>query len=375
MATLLKDWYSISFYDNFSLILQEVLPTFDAPKFKALIFSDNWEQKALKERMRHTTQVLHQFMPKDFALSSQYIITITNILLTKGNADKKAGVQYLFLPDYIELYGMAHFDIAVQTMELVTTFVSCEFPIRPFIVKYPQQAMKQMQQWASHTNYKVRRLASEGCRPRLPWAMALPTLKKDPSPILPILQQLKNDPTDFVRRSVANNLNDIAKDHPEQVLAIAEDWYGNNELTNWVVKHACRTLLKQGNTRAMQLFGFSSIEKVTVSNFMVETPFIKVGDYLSFSFNLQNNNSTPTKLRIEYGLYYLKANGCLARKVFMLSEKTYLANNSYFLQKKQSFKMISTRKFYLGEHQVSLIINGIELPDRLVFDLQASKKN
>ncbi|MCL4128434.1 UNVERIFIED_CONTAM: hypothetical protein GTU68_050589 [Idotea baltica] len=274
----------------------------------------------------------------------------------------------MFLPDFIELYGMDDYDVSMQALEEITQFVSCEFAIRPFLLAHPKKGIQQMIKWSHHKHPMVRRLSTEGCRPRLPWAMALPFLKADPAPILPILEQLKNDESESVRRSVANNLNDIAKDNPETVVRIAKEWKGKTKETDWVVKHASRTLLKQGNLELMSLFGFGNVEKIAIEQFQVLTPTVKIGEALEFSFNLINNSSTPSMLRLEYGLYYQKANGSLSKKVFKISEKSYDAKSSTTIHRKQSFKVITTRKFHVGLHQVSLIINGIEF-DKYDFEL------
>jgi len=220
--------------------------------------------------------------------------------------------------------------------------------------------MKQMLAWSQHEHWGVRRLASEGCRPRLPWAMALPDLKKDPGPIIPILENLKNDPVRSVRLSVANNLNDIAKDNPEIVMDLAKKWYGNSKEIDWVVKHGCRTLLKQGDSIVMELFGFNSATGIIIDNFQVLTSEVQVGNSLEFTFNLLNHNNKKIKIRLEYGIYYQKANGTLARKVHKISEKEYAENSTTPITRKHSFRMVTTRKFYAGLHQVAIIINGNE---------------
>ncbi|MCL4124183.1 UNVERIFIED_CONTAM: hypothetical protein GTU68_010346 [Idotea baltica] len=288
--------------------------------------------------------------------------------MLRKNKVAKYGFEFMFYADFVEVYGLNSYETSVEAMEEITQFASCEFAVRQFIIKYPQKMLTQLLQWSKHKNEHIRRLASEGSRPRLPWAIALPDFKNNPKPILPILENLKNDESLYVRRSVANNLNDIAKDNPDVVINIAHKWHGNNEETNWLVKHACRTLLKQGNTQLMLLFGFGSVEDIAVEEFKIITPSVKIGDVLSFSFQLKNNAKTPLKIRLEYAIYYLKANGLLSKKVFKISEKQYSQNSTSLITKKQSFKVISTRKFYEGMHQVSVIVNGKEF-EKLDFQL------
>jgi 3-methyladenine DNA glycosylase AlkC len=222
--------------------------------------------------------------------------------------------------------------------------------------------MNQMLTWSKHKHWAVRRLSSEGCRPRLPWHVALPNLKENPTPIIPILENLKNDTSEIVRKSVANNLNDIAKDSPETVINLAKKWQGESKNTDWVIKHGCRTLLKQGNAEVMKIFGFdTTIKNISIQNFQILTPKVKIGKSLEFDFELLNNNKKKAKIRLEYGIYYQKANGTLSKKVYKISEKEYAGNSITQITRKQSFRVITTRVFHLGLHQISIIINGNEL--------------
>lgn len=366
MAELFKNIYSEKFFDSFLLSLRKVVPDFDSDSFLEQIFDSEWESRELKQRMRHISGSLKDHLSGNFQHNVNVLLALIPELKQSGT--NLVGIEYMFLPDFIELYGMGDYDISMQALEEITQFVSCEFAIRPFLLAFPEKGIQQMTKWSTHKHSSVRRLATEGCRPRLPWAMALPFLKADPAPILPILERLKNDESEYVRRSVANNLNDIAKDNPETVIQIAKKWKGKTEETDWVVKHACRTLLKQGNLELMSLFGFGDVKEISIEKFQVLTPVVKIGDALEFSFNLINNSSSPSMLRLEYGLYYQKANGSLSKKVFKISEKSYDANSSTTIHRKQSFKVITTRKFHTGLHQVSLIINGIEF-DTYDFEL------
>jgi len=353
-----KNIYNENFFSLFTSSLKQVYPTFEPARFMDHIYDDEWEGRELKQRMRHITKALRKQLPDDFQESVGLIIRTIEKLKEKGI--KEHSVEYMFFPDYIECYGLEHVDVSLSAIERITQFTSCEFAIRPFIIRYQGYLMEKMQLWSKHADHRVRRLASEGCRPRLPWAMALPGLKKDPSPIQPILENLKNDGSEFVRRSVANNLNDIAKDNPDLVIETVKRWKGDTKETDWIVKHASRTLLKQGNPELMRLFGFGSIDDIRISSFKVHTPKVQLGDYLKFSFRLENISEGPVNIRLEYGIYYKKANGSLSRKVFKISEKGYAANSTALVERKQHFKPITTRVYHAGEHQVSIIINGVE---------------
>lgn len=358
MGSLLKNIYSASFYDTFSDAVEEVLSEFDRKKFTKAIFASGWKNKELKERMKHTTFVLHQFLPDDFDKSAELIKKITVTLRQRKINENIFG--FMFLPDYIETYGLNNFETSVKAIELLTQFVSCEYAVRPFIIKYKDIMMKQMLEWSKHKNHHVRRLASEGSRPRLPWAMALPELKINPEPILTLLENLKKDSSEYVRRSVANNLNDIAKDHPSTVIAIVNKWKGLGKETDAIIKHGCRTLLKQGNTEILKYFGLSNNTKLEVSNLKVITPKVKIGNALLFSFEVKNGGKKNQTIRLEYAVYYLRQNGQLSKKVFKISERIFEPSEKVMITKKQSFRIITTRKFYAGQQKLSIILNGQE---------------
>ena len=251
-----------------------------------------------------------------------------------------------------------NWQLSIEALERYTPYSSSEFAVRPFIVKDERRMMAQMYAWSKHEKEHVRRLASEGCRPRLPWGQALTAFKKDPVPILPILEQLKSDTSLYVRKSVANNLNDISKTHPDLVAALAKGWYGDNEYTNWIVKHGCRTLLKNGNQEVLAIFGYRDSDSIDVDDFRLETDRISVGESITFSFTILANQEA--KIRLEYGIDYVKANGKRSRKIFQISEISMSEDEKKSYTKKHSFADLTTRKHYPGCHSIALIVNGLE---------------
>jgi len=353
----LKNIYNEQFFEEFINSIQQTLSNFDKVSFLNTIFDKEWKKRELKQRMRHIVLCLKPHLPIGYKQMINRVLKIIKQL--QKNNIKGQSFEWMFLPEFIELYGLDDYKTSILAFERITQFTSCEFAIRPFIVKYPIKMIEQMLVWSSHKNKHVRRFSSEGCRPRLPWAMALPELKKNPKPILPILENLKNDESEYVRRSVANNLNDIAKDNPQTVIKITKKWIGKTVETDKLVKHACRTLLKQGNIEVMSVFGFGSVKKIKIIDFKIHTPKVKIGEVLNFSFQLKNKNNFKTKIRIEYGLYFQKANGTLSKKVFKISEKEHKKNATVSINKNHSFRIITTRKFHVGLHQVAIVINGV----------------
>ena len=368
MAEPLKNMLNEQFLDRFSKALKLVIDL-DQQKFVSQIMDDEWENRELMQRLRHITTVLKDFLPPDYKEAIAKILELLNHVKDTHDFsevdDTKFGLSLEYgwiLSCFVEQYGVDDYQTSIRAIEEITQFTSCEGAVRPFIIKYPDEMMKQMLAWSKHEHWGVRRLSSEGCRPRLPWHMALPDLKENPTPILPILENLKNDVSRFVRLSVANNLNDIAKDNPKTVIDLARKWQGESENIDWILKHGCRTLLKQGNAEAMEIFGFgSAAQNISIEDFRILTPKVQVGKSFEFSFKLLNKNSKKTKIRLEYGIYYQKANGTLSKKVHKISEKEYAEHSMTSITRKHPFKVVTTRVLYSGLHQVSLIINGKEL--------------
>ncbi|WP_319479207.1 DNA alkylation repair protein [uncultured Draconibacterium sp.] len=349
MADKLKDiLFPLEKVQLFATVLKEVYPPFQSEGFVAAVCDKDWPERELKEKMRHTTLSLHRFLPEDFEKAVEILVAIV---------PKVTGFEAIVLPDYVEVYGQEHWDVALPALGELTICGSSEFGIRPFLNKDLEGAMKYMLAWADSNDFKVRRFASEGCRPRLPWASGVPALKKDPSLILPILEKLKDDPEEFVRKSVANNLNDISKDHPELVLEICERWQGKSKNTDWIIKHACRTLLKQGNKRAMLLNGFANPGMMNVEDFQLSNTSPAIGDDISFQFILALNTKQKQKVRIEYIVHFVKASGKTTPKVFQIKE-VEMNPGKHTISKKHTFKNMSTRKHYPGEHTFEIVING-----------------
>ncbi|OQX94317.1 hypothetical protein B6I21_09610 [candidate division KSB1 bacterium 4572_119] len=349
MPERLKDiFFTRDSLNKFGDIVKNHYPEFDKDKFLSLIFTSEWESKELKGKMRHTTICLRETLPPDLKQSLDILYKIAPLV---------KGFEAMSLPDYVELYGMNDWDLALPALGYFTQFISAEFAIRPFLDNDPEKVMTYMNQWAEDKHANVRRFASEGCRPRLPWAMALPKFKKNPKLIFPLLEKLKNDESEFVRRSVANNLNDISKDNPDLMLDICEKWYGSSKETDWIVKHACRSLLKAGNKRALILFGYSDPKNIKVRKLELENKNVTIGTYLHYSFDLHFTGNDKNKVRLEYGIDFMKANGKQSRKIFKITENTYEPGTISF-SKKHSFADMSTRKHYAGEHKIAVIVNG-----------------
>jgi 3-methyladenine DNA glycosylase AlkC len=357
MAEPLKNMYNPPFFERLCPVLKEVIPQFEERKFIYTVFNQLWPDLALKQRTRQITLALHDLMPVEFPKAAGMLVAISDLL--RKNNEKEQSYPLIFLPDYIECYGQYNFEVSMKAIQEITKLVSAEFAIRPFIVNYPDRAMEQMVLWSTHQDASVRRLSSEGCRPRLPWAMRLPAFINDPSPILPILENLKKDSSEYVRRSVANNINDIAKDHPELVLKTVQKWKGENPATQWIIKHGCRTLLKKGSEGVLNFHGFKPKNKSRVSA-LKALKKIKIGDCLNFDFVFCNQEKKQERFRLEYAIHYITSTGKTSLKVFKIGEYTVEPAEVVQIKRKQSFKDFTTRKHYKGKHRLSILVNGRE---------------
>ena len=329
--------------------LQAVHAGFSAQAFAKSVLSDPWGTLELMDRMRRVADGLRDHLPDDYPEA---------LGLLRSVASEFEGFDSLVFPDFVQRYGLEYPDESIPALQHFTELCSSEFAVRPFIQRYPRRMFQQLKKWAHSKNYHHRRLASEGCRPRLPWASALNDLKKDPGPIIPILELLKDDAELYVRKSVANNLNDISKDHPDLVLELVSAWKGNSAETDWIIKHACRTLLKQGRPDVLRLFGFSSPTAIQSSPLSLDCDSIRIGESIVFSSKIRTQKKALGKLRLEYIVHFVKKNGSTSSKVFQISERVHAARD-FTCEKRHNFSDLSTRKHYPGIHRIELRINGV----------------
>lgn len=355
MASLIKDVYSPTFFSQLNGILKTVVPEYNKNKFMKTLSGPDFTAKEWKDRMQTITLALNTVFDADYAKANKQLMQMVDAFKQQGGG----GIAHIFLPDYIAKFGINHFKDAVKALEHTTQFISCEFAVRPFLLQHPDAMLQQMIKWSNHKSHAVRRLASEGSRPRLPWAMALPAYKKNPQPLIPLLENLITDNHEWVRLSVANHLNDISKDHPAIFLQIANKWKGKTKEIDAIIKHASRTLLKAGDANILQLFNLND-DGLILSKFKVLTQEITVGESVTFEFVVSNTNPAPKHLRLEYAIYYQKSKGHLTKKVFKISERLLQPAEKLAIIRKQSFKPITTRVFHKGLHKVAVIVNGQE---------------
>jgi 3-methyladenine DNA glycosylase AlkC len=328
-------------------------PAFDRTDFLQKVFDSSWNGLELKARMRHMTLCLKQTLPEDYR-------TALDILRKAAELMTTGGFVCMVFCDFAALYGLDDWDVSLPALGQFTCLCSAEYAVRPFIIQNQERMLAQMLVWAGDENVHCRRLASEGCRPRLPWGVGLPALKADPLPILPILERLKDDPEDYVRRSVANNLNDIAKDNPTIVIEVLKAWKAQGVAAfDGIANRALRTLIKSGDPAALALVDVVHGSQIEVIDLKVEPQTIPAGGEVVFSFRLHSIAPGIQNLVVDYVIHLVRANGKQSPKVFKLAKKQLSPGETVGFTKKHSFRKITTRRYYPGLHLIEIQVNGV----------------
>lgn len=333
----------------------EVHKKFDVESFVRSVCEPDLHELELKQRIERVAVKLNEQLPNSFSKASAIV---------KKVAPKAGMFENWALTEWVARYGLEHFDESMDALEFLTKHGTAEFAVRPFIKKYPDKMLEVLTRWAENNNEHIRRLAAEGSRPRGVWIGHLVSFIVNPKPVIQILNKLKTDSSKYVRIAVANSLNDISKDHPELVVATARKWKKlKNPDTDWIIKHGCRSLIKQGVTEVFPLLGFTPNPKVEINNFKLSQKKLPIGDTILFSFNIQSQAKSAQKLAIDYRLHYMKKNGKTSPKLFKLREKNIESGQTLQISAKRSLADLSTRKHYAGEHQVELIVNGLQVAE------------
>jgi 3-methyladenine DNA glycosylase AlkC len=359
MADSLKVFFNSKVVDGLASDFARAHHRFDAKRF-ANECLDGLDELELLARGWHIADVLCRHLPNDFEKAAKMLL---QSLPAEHSLTGMAVFRYLPHIFYVSKYGIDHFEASMQAQYELTKRFTAEFSIRAFIEKYPRETHARLRQWASDPNVHVRRLVSEGTRPRLPWAPRLRAYQKDPAPVIELLELLKDDPELYVRRSVANSLNDIAKDHPDIAVAICRGWWkGAPPERKWIVKHALRSLVKAGNPGALRILGVGAAPKVAIAcaRFTPKAPHI--GGKLQFSFEMASTSSKSQTLQVDYRVHFVKANGKTAPKVFKLRRVELGPGSSIMLRSAVSFAPMTTRKSYPGVHVFEAIVNGTGFP-------------
>lgn len=354
---LLKDMIDLPLARQLAERIEAVYPQFAREKFVAAVDAE-LHSLELKPRFGLFADKLRAHLPGAYPDALKLLLAILDDDRHKFEPIEDPGFRLLPIPTFVERYGLEHPRQSLDAMYIITRHSSCESAIRPFITRYPEQTMTQLRAWARDSNEHVRRLVSEGSRPRLPWSPQLTQFIADPAPALALLEFLKDDSSLYVRRSVANHLNDISKDHPQIVLDTMQAWRaGAGEERLWLINHALRSLIKMGDPGALAILGYGE-PSVALSDLKLSPQRLVFGEELCFSFRLRSISDATQQLMIDYLMHFVKANGKRAPKVFKLKKATLRPGDSLSLSKTHAIRPISTRRYYAGLQRLEIQVNG-----------------
>jgi 3-methyladenine DNA glycosylase AlkC len=358
MAEPLKNYYGPDVPARIARMIAEVDSAFDRDAFLTDAL-DGYQALELTPRAWQIAYALGRHLPQNYERAIEILIAS---LGPKLEAAELTGMDvFIYLPHvfFVAKFGVEHFEASMRAQYELTQRFTAEYSIRVFLERYPQRTLCRLREWAFDSNVHVRRLVSEGTRPRLPWAPRLRAFQDDPRPVLELLDLLKDDPELLVRRSVANNLNDIGKDNSAQLIETCRRWMRDaTPERTWLVRHALRSAVKRGEPEALEILGFLPATGVQVRDIHIAPAVASIGDSVTFTIDLSNESSTTKQLLIELRVHFVKANGRPSPKVFALKELELQPHGSVRLTKTISIAQHTTRTHYPGDHRVEVLVNG-----------------
>lgn len=358
MAEPLKNSFGPEIPEYLASLVGAVVPRFPRKRFIAACL-DGLEDLELMPRAQHVADALVDVLPDDPAVMLQILI---DALEREGPPQELKGMEgfrYLPIVDVVAEHGLDQFELAMTLQYEITQRFTAEFSIRPYLEAHPDATLDRLRTWADDPSEHVRRLVSEGTRPRLPWAPRLRSFMADPTPVIEFLDLLKDDPSEYVRRSVANNLNDIAKDHPDLAVDVARRWWqGASPDRKRLVKHGLRTLIKQGHPGALDVIGYGADSPLRIAQTSCVPDTVAIGGKVRVAIDLHNPTDEPHGALVDIVVHFVKANGTTNRKVFKGAEVDVGPGETVTVSKTISLQVHSTRTPYPGTHRVDVLVNG-----------------
>lgn len=359
MAAPLKHFFDERLVRRIAASFRAAQPEFPAERFVAEALAGLSDLELL-DRGRQIALALGRALPPDFERA-------TSVLLRslEGPPPRDGGsmASFFYLPHvlFVAERGLEHFEASMRAQHALTQRFTAEFSIRHFLLRDPDRTLARLREWARDESAHVRRLVSEGTRPRLPWAIRLPAFIADPSPVLSLLELLKDDPEEYVQRSVANSLNDVAKDHPERAVEVCRRWSeGAGPGRAYIVRHAMRWLAKRGHRGALALLGAGEGAHVRLEACAVTPKRARLGGEVAFSADLVSESKAPQRLHVDYVVHYPGANGKARPKVFKLRKLELSPGDRKTLEGRIALVDLTTRKHHPGEHRIDLRVNGVD---------------
>ncbi len=361
MAEPLKNFFNAEAVREIGRMISVVHRSFDASSFHKHA-TRSLDTLELLPRAKHIAAVLREHLPPD--TKKALTILIDSLPEVVPVDENHAFSSFIFLPHTVVIadHGPMEFELGMRANYEVTQRFTAEFSIRPFLMQHQARTLKMLEKWTSDKSHHVRRLVSEGTRPRLPWASRLPMFQRDPSPVIALLDMLKDDPSLYVRRSVANNLNDIGKDNPDVLFSTARSWLkGASTERQWIVNHALRSSIKRGEKEAFNILGYGATPKVKIVACTITPSRVKIGASVKIEIELRNTTKLVQQLLVDAQVHFVKSNGTTSPKVFKLDMFELAPGEHRTVRKTISVRQHTTRTHYPGEHRVDVLLNAVPM--------------
>jgi 3-methyladenine DNA glycosylase AlkC len=361
MAEALKHFFDAALIRSIAASLRAAYPALRTRAFVAECL-DGLDDLELIARGGHVADVMRRHLPERFPAAAEILVASLGPELDRTEGSGLAPFRYLPHVTFVGRYGLADFEPSMRAQYEMTKRFSAEWSIRGFLIEHPARTHARLRLWASDRSVHVRRLVSEGTRPRLPWAPRLRAYQDDPAPVIELLELLKDDPERYVQRSVANNLNDIAKDHPDLAVDICRRWSADGPPSRrWIVGHALRSLVKAGHGGALATLGYGAAPAVAVAVDRLPRR-VRLGETLRFSFEVASTSTRDQELLVDYVVHFVKASGAHSPKVFKLRRVALAPGERARLEGRVSFAAMTTRTPRPGRHRIEALVNGQVFP-------------
>ncbi|AZZ35983.1 DNA alkylation repair protein [Bdellovibrio sp. qaytius] len=349
-----KHWFNEALVTRISESLKKAYPTFNNKNFMKV--APKLAPLEMKPRVHFIRDAMAAELPQDY-------LKALSVLLKSVELGQLKGFELWPYTEFIQQQGLDHVEQSLEALYQLTSKFTAEFAVRPFLIKHPKKTFATLKKWSTDKDEHIRRWTSEGSRPRLPWGAKLHASIVDPSAGLEILEKLKFDDSLYVRKSVANHLNDIAKDHPDLVISTLKSWQKKVTAKDkakliWIEKQALRTLIKQGYKPALEVLGFGEKAQVKLGELKLNKKKFTEKDILTFELEFTSKSTKAQRLAVDYIIHYQKAGNKLSPKVFKLKVLDLKPNEKFIIKKNHSLKAVTTRRHYPGLHKLEIQING-----------------
>jgi 3-methyladenine DNA glycosylase AlkC len=362
MATPLKDSFGPDVPVRIAGAIAAVHPSFPVEAFLADALR-GYGALELTPRCRHIADALHAHLPADYDQAIDILLASLGPPAERPVLTGMAAFFYAPHVFFVADHGLDHWETSMRAQHELTQLFTAEYSIRAFLLREPERTLARLREWASDPSPDVRRLVSEGSRPRLPWAPRLRQFQLDPTPVLELLELLKDDPSLYVRRSVANNLNDIGKDHPELLVATCRRWMtGATKERRWLVRHALRFAVKRADPAALEVLGFRATEPADIDEVTIEPAHPRIGGKVRISAIVGNRGDRRASFNIDLRIHFVKAGGNTGPKVFKIREVDLAPAERVTVSKVVALHQQTTRTHHPGVHRVELLVNGTSHP-------------